>query len=177
MKALSKLLGILLFVVIGVATVSAKDKDAKEYYTQHNIWLFKNQSSSVNYAVDALVPVNTKVTIVKENDEHLKLKMGDAEFSVILVRKHTRIKMEEFKKRLLQETPLDLSKFSKSAQDHIRSGQIVPGMTKAEVLVARGYPPDNATISTDVDTWKYWQSKFNTILVYFDGDKVREVKN
>jgi hypothetical protein len=177
MKAIKILGTILLLVTIGTAGVMAKDKDTREYYTQHNIWLFKNQSSSVNYAVEALIPVNSKVSIVKENDERLVLKMGDAEFTVVLVRKHTRIKMDDFKKRLLKETPVDLSKFSKSAQDHIRSGQIVPGMTKAEVLIARGYPPDNATISTDVDTWKYWQSKFNTILVYFDGDKVRDIKN
>lgn len=175
--AIKKLCGILLLLIISSASVTAKDKDSKEYYTQFNIWLFKNQSSSVNYAVDALVPVNTKVSIVKENNEHLKLKTSDAEFTVVLVRKHTKISMDEFKNRLLKETPVELSKFSKLAQEHIRSGQIVPGMTKAEVLVARGYPPDNATISTDVDTWKYWQSKFNTILVYFDGNKVREVKN
>jgi len=176
MMVLRKIVGLLLLLLITGSAV-AKDKDNREYYLQHNIWLFKGQTSSLNYAVDALVPVNTKVTVLKEGDNEMKLKTGGTEFAVVLVKKHTKIKMSEFKARLLKETAVDLSKFSKTAQDGIHSGQIVPGMTRAEVLVARGYPPDNATLSLDVDTWKYWQTKWNTVLVNFEGDKVHDIKD
>jgi hypothetical protein len=152
-------------------------KDDKEYYTQHNIWLFKNQTSSDNYAVEALVPVNSKVKIVKENDKVLKLKTGENEFEAVLMRKHSKKTMAEFKSELLKETPVDLSKFSKSGQDAIRTGQIKSGMTKQEVLVSRGYPPDHATLSLDTDTWKYWQNKWNTILVHFENNKVTDIKD
>jgi hypothetical protein len=175
MDFLRKCCGILLLVLFSSSAFAAKDN--KEYYLQHNIWLFKGQTSSVNYAVDAIVPVNSKVTVLKESDSEMKLKSGNTEFAVVLVKKHTRIKMSAFKARLLKETAVDLSKFSKLAQEGIHSGQIVPGMTRAEVLVARGYPPDNATISLDVDTWKYWQTKWNTILVHFENDKVSDIKD
>ena len=37
-------------------------------------------------------------------------------------------------------------------------------MTKAEVLIARGYPPGVGTLNTDSDSWKFWQTKWNTVL-------------
>jgi len=174
MMVFRKIVGILLLLLVAGFAVA---KDSTQYYLQHNIWLFKGQTSSLNYAVDALVPVNSKVTILKESDSEMKLRTGNTEFAVVLVKKHTRIRMSEFKAHLLKETAVDLSKFSKTAQDGIRDGQVVPGMTRTEVLVARGYPPDNATINLDVDTWKYWQSKWNTILVHFENNKVSDIKD
>jgi hypothetical protein len=41
-------------------------------------------------------------------------------------------------------------------------------MTKEQVLMARGYPPAHETPSLDLDTWKYWSSRFVTQTIAFE---------
>ncbi|NQD35709.1 hypothetical protein HPT27_01665 [Permianibacter sp. IMCC34836] len=153
------------------ALVSADDT---VYYTQHNIWLFKGKSATTNYAVDLLVPVNSKVRIDDEDSDELELTLldGNVKFTVVNIEKHSKQPMAEIKRRLLGASPVDLSKFSALGQQGIKLGDVKPGMTKAEVLVARGYPPGIGTLNTDSDSWKYWHNKFNTKLVQFQDGKV-----
>lgn len=58
----------------------------------------------------------------------------------------------------------------------IERAQVVPGMTRAEVLMAIGYPPAHKTPSLDAATWTYWDNAFTTFFVHFDGDAVAQVQ-
>jgi hypothetical protein len=149
-----------------------------EYYTQHNMWIFKGKSSTDNYAVEALVPVNSRVEVLKESGKKMVLALSDSgtKFTVVLNR-HSQKKMDDIKARMLGDKPVDLSRFSKSGLDAIKRGEVKPGMTRAEVLVARGYPPEQSTISLDSDSWRYQQSKWNSIIVNFDNGKVTDIKD
>ena len=40
------------------------------------------------------------------------------------------------------------------------------------VLVSVGYPPEVATVSTELDTWKFWRDRFRNYMVYFSNGKV-----
>jgi hypothetical protein len=149
-----------------------------EYYTQQNMWIFKGTTSTANYAVDALVPVNSKVEVLRENKKKMELMLSDTKtkFAVVLAKKSQK-SMAEIKARMLGDKPVDLAKFSAASQMSIKSGQVKPGMTRAEVLVARGYPPEQSTISLDSDAWRYQQSKWNAIVVEFDGGNVSSIKD
>jgi len=165
----------LMSMLLGLSAFAA---DA-EYYTQHNFWIYKGSHSTVNYAVDALVPVNTKVKIGKESDSKLELTLSESgtKFTVVLAKKYTQKSMTEIKARMLGDKSVDLTKFSKIAQSAIKLGEIKPGMTRAEVLVARGYPPEQSTMSLHSDQWKYNQTKWNTILVQYENGKVASIKD
>ncbi len=175
MGMFKKFFGVALFTLFSVASFAATDN--KEYFTQYNIWLFKNQSSTLNYAVEELVPVNSKVKIVREYSDALDLKIGENTFTVALARRYSKKSIADIKARYLNEQPVDLSKFSKLGQEGIKVGEIKFGMTKQEVLVARGYPPEHATLSIDSDTWRYWQNKWRSMLVRFDDNKVSDIKD
>ncbi len=177
-RMLDMMLRSLLIAVLGLASFTTLADD-KVYYTQHNIWLFKGQSATTNYAVDLLVPVNSKVRLDDEDSDELELTLldGNVEFTVVNVEKHSKQPLATIKSRLLGDAPVDLSKHSKLGQDAIKLGEIKPGMTKAEVLVARGYPPGVGTLNTDSDSWKFWQNKWNTILVQFQDGKVASIKD
>lgn len=167
-------------LIAGVALIllgcnaTAADND---YYTQRNLWIYKGNSSTLNYAVDALVPVNSKVTLDREGRKKLQLTLVDSgvHFTIVLAKKYTHVSMDEIKSRMLGKQPVNLDTFSKTDREGIKTGQVRPGMTREGVLVARGYPPDHATLSLDSDQWKYWQTRWNTILVLFDGGKVKSI--
>jgi hypothetical protein len=57
----------------------------------------------------------------------------------------------------------------------IEQGLIEAGMTKDQVLMARGIPPGHRTHSLDSPTWTYWRNHWDAQVVYFVGDKVDRV--
>jgi hypothetical protein len=58
----------------------------------------------------------------------------------------------------------------------IKEGRALPGMTRAGVIFAIGYPPEHATPSLDASAWKYWRNRFATTLIHFEGGKVAKVQ-
>ena len=63
-----------------------------------------------------------------------------------------------------------VEKLSPEIAGSIRSGQPLRGMTKEQVLMARGYPPGHETPSLDGDRWTYWSSRLvKHTLVFTDG--------
>ena len=172
-----------LWQTLGVAILAVVSSslfaNEQVFYTQHNIWLFKGKSATTNYAVDVLIPVNSKVKLADEDGDELELVLleGNVEFTVVNVEKHSKQDIATIKSRLLGDKPVDLAKFSKLGKDAIKVGEVKPGMTKAEVLIARGYPPGVGTLNTESDTWKFWQTKWHTILVQFQDGQVFRIKD
>ena len=150
------------------------------FYLKHNIWYFKKVSASTNYATDTLVPVGSVVSITDEDDDELELKSeaAGATFTVKLVNKHTKgLTIAEVKERLLSKTPVDIPSSPAEIANAIKSGTVVVGMTKAQALMARGYPPKVATESTEENHWTYWQTKWNRQIISFTDGKVSAVKD
>ncbi|MDD3153367.1 MAG: hypothetical protein PHS41_00755 [Victivallaceae bacterium] len=56
---------------------------------------------------------------------------------------------------------------------HVRAGNVVRGMNKAEVLVSWGPPPQSRTPSTTLSTWIYFRNDMETVRIVFRNDKVR----
>ena len=56
-------------------------------------------------------------------------------------------------------------------------GEVVPGMSRQEVLFAYGPPPACRTPSLRNETWIYWIAPEQTIRVVFRNDKVRNIIN
>ena len=59
----------------------------------------------------------------------------------------------------------------------IERGEVVPGMTRPQVLLAYGPPPAARTPDTRNETWIYWVSDTQTIRLVFRGDTVRQILN
>ena len=77
--------------------------------------------------------------------------------------------------RMFSATPTDLSPFSESERRHILAGTVDVGMSKDAVILALGHPPKHKTPSLDANQWRYWQNRFNTFVVEFDGGKVSQI--
>jgi hypothetical protein len=65
---------------------------------------------------------------------------------------------------------------SDSVRKLIEQGLVEPGMTREQVLMSIGYPPVHRTPSLDAPAWTYWENRWVTFIVHFDGDKVSRVQ-
>ncbi len=77
--------------------------------------------------------------------------------------------------RYFAESPVNLSGFGAKDRNAIEDGEVMKGMTREEVLLARGYPPAHRTPSLDGELWTYWRNRFARQTVEFENGKVVEL--
>lgn len=161
-------------------------------YTCCNIRYEKPEISDVNYQQGAIIPYGTRVQIIEVRKNEVKfLPVGHPEMT--LVYKHGR-KVYPFEQQLdrlfladppkMVSTPAAASKSKKKGapaaakprfEKQIEQGLVEPGMSRAEVLMALGYPPAHRTPSLEQPIWTYWRNRWDVFMVYFDGDKVDRI--
>lgn len=141
------------------------------YYTQSTLQYEQGRYRTTNYRRGFVLPINSKVTLLSMDDAEIEVRILDsgAELVVENVPKHTNDTTLSAFGKLFGPTPVDLSRFSAAEQQAIRAGHAEVGMSKDAVLAALGHPPAVGTPSLDEDTWKYWDSRFTTFVVRFDG--------
>jgi len=58
----------------------------------------------------------------------------------------------------------------------IRGGKLIPGLTKEEALLARGYPPFHRTAGIEADDWMYYNSREAIDMVHFVDGKITSIE-
>jgi hypothetical protein len=81
-----------------------------------------------------------------------------------------------FRKILRDTNPMDSVKdVSATIAAGIRAGRLVPGMTKEQALIARGYPPAHRTPSLEANEWIYYDTPGFVDRVVFAAGKIQSV--
>jgi hypothetical protein len=154
-------------------------------YTCCNIRYERPEITDVNYTTGALIPYGTRVQILEVKKNAVRFQ-PDGHPEMTLVYRHGR-KIHPFEQYLdrifltddprrgmattgKKKAPAG-SKFAKS----IENGLVEQGMTKDEVLKTLGYPPAHRTASLESPVWTYWRNRWETYVVYFDGDRVDRI--
>ncbi len=140
----------------------------------------KTKTTDVNAQVGVLVPVGTPVTILSVRRDAVEFQpVGHP--AITLVHRYGRRNqsIEQFLDHWFVDsdpTP-KLRRLPAKVQQQITQGVVAPGMTKAQVLMALGYPPAHETPSLESPQWTYWRNRFDRMRVFFDGDRVANVQD
>jgi hypothetical protein len=143
-----------------------------------NLYYDKDKTNDANWQAGTKVPFGTRVHI-----EHVR--RGSIEFTpeghptITLVYKYgdKTTPFDTYLDQLFVDTDphTKLRKVPAKRVEAIQNGQVEKGMTKEQVLMARGIPPGNRTPSLDSPTWTYWRNRWDALVVYFVGDKVERI--
>jgi len=157
----------------------ASVKIHKIYISQVALHYEKRRHRTTNYSVGILLPLNTEVELLEMTRKGFKVKVLDTgeEIGFVNHTKHTHDTVGQAFEKLFGGQQVGLFKFNRNERNNIESGTVAKGMSKAAVIIARGYPPAIATPSLKRDQWKYWKNRWDTILVTFKNDRVSEIKD
>src|SRR5437867_2789487 len=161
----------------------------------------KPEVSDANYLKGTLIPFGTRVQILEVGRKSVKFQpAGHPPITLVLKWGDKVLTMDQYLDRLfLAEDPraklvrasddgaqrkparkAERAKPPEHASDRveklIEQGVVDTGMTRDQVLMALGYPPAHRTPSLDAPVWTYWQNRWATMQVYFDGDRVARVE-
>lgn len=144
----------------------------KEYYTRYSFMHEDGEHSATNYWRGTLVPINTRVKLLKlkKNSFTIQLLENGAKITVKNKPEYTNRNGQQVADEMLAEQPTQIDLYGRAMAEAIRAGTPRLGMTKTQVLLARGYPPSHETPSLSGARWKYWQNRFGTQTLVFDAE-------
>ena len=135
---------------------------------------------SPNYLQHGLIPLCTKVKILSYGSRQMTFRLVDSgrEYAYLL---HNAMR-EPFEKNLDRFfgkscDKAKIERMSKEDRDGIAAGRAARGMTKQGVALAIGDPPEHATPSLEANAWRYWKSRFDTMIVHFEAGKVVRIQD
>ena len=144
-------------------------------YTQVGMWAYKSIVYGTNYSTGVFIPINTKVTISKVTTSAIIMNYDGMDISIKNT-KHTQVDITTLLDRTLSLSKVNISNFSKKIKSNILNGRLVVGMSKEASILARGYPPAHSTLSLKSNTWRYWNSRWNTTIYEFSNNKIIHIK-
>jgi hypothetical protein len=133
--------------------------------------------SDANWFIHSRIPAGTPARIVDYGEHRVGVEISGRAMTLGLDYGR-RQNLREWAQRMIvaQDPKATIAGWPAAAREAIESGRVAIGMTKAQVIVAVGYPPAHATSSLDAPTWKYWYDTHGTYDVIFDGaGRVTEV--
>ena len=167
-------------------------------YTCCNMHYERPKIDDTNYQKGALIPFGTPVHILDVRQNLVKFQaVGHPEITLVQRWGRKTQSIEDYmsrvfvaddpRTRLRSSAPATSGKKkdkraaeregrSDSVRKLIEQGVVEPGMTREQVLMSLGYPPVHRTPSLDAPAWTYWENRWVTFVVHFDGDKVSRVQ-
>jgi hypothetical protein len=144
----------------------------KDYFLRSTMHFEDGKYVGTNYARGTVVPINTPVRIEAILGKTITLRRTDTgdHLTIENVDKYTRKSIDELASTLFAEVQTPLDRLPAELAASIRSGDMRKGMTKEQVLMARGYPPAHETVSADSDRWVFWSSRFVKQTIVFNSD-------
>ena len=144
----------------------------QEYYTRYCFKFEDGEWETTNYWRGELVPINSKVTLVKLKGERFTLRIHGSGKTVEVknVVKYTNRSARQIARELLADRPTMIEKYGTEMAETIKGGIPRRGMTKTQLLLTRGYPPRHETPGLESPSWRYWSSRFvNSAFVFENG--------
>ena len=142
----------------------------QEYFARHTFMYEKGVHNATNYWRGTLVPINTRVYLISIDAKSMLLRLDNGEtVRVENVPEYTRTDISTIARRMLSRTPVPIERFDKATTAAIKNGVLRFGMTREQVIMARGYPPAHETPSLDQDSWKYWSNRFVIQTIVFEN--------
>src|SRR5574337_685094 len=193
---------VMILLVVATALAPAmssagEDVVGKTFYTQANIWYEKpGPIESSNFHRGVIIPVGTKIKIKEVYDgsvarnaldntvqEHF-IRFDDEagqSYQFVFKAKHAKrgaTIWDLFRQYFSKNDPMApggaFKSLSPEEQQSVIAGEISPGMSRAAVLMAYGYPPGHKTPILESDTWVYLDSRRKVRTVAFSDDRVTD---
>ena len=160
-----------------IAPPSVEVAIGKDYFTRFSFHQEGGEYPITNYGRGLLVPINTPVKLIKMTGKKITLKRLDnsEEIKVENIPEYSGKKnLPDVARLLLSAEPTPIDKLAPELASSIRAGEMRKGMTKEQVLMARGYPPAHETPSIEGDRWVYWSSRFIKQTIVFTNGRLTE---
>jgi hypothetical protein len=163
----------MMFVML-TCTAAVAGQYGDVVYNKVNIHVDRARATKASYANYTetkdwgMIPINTKMTVGKwRSGFTLTVEKTGEVIHYEYNRRRMKMTVAVYLDKITSPEPVKL-KLSKIDTKGVKNGTALPGMTKAGIMAALGYPATHRTPNLDVNKWVYWINRFRTRAVNFN---------
>jgi hypothetical protein len=167
-----------LAVLAGCATPLPHPYVGTTRYLCCNLHYERTKIADVNFQRGTLIPFGTSVRITQVTTKGVTFEApGHPPITLLLRYGRRNITLDDYIDRIfVADDPRPrVARLPRRVRRAIEAGRVEPGMTRAQVLLALGYPPAHRTPTLDAPEWHYWRNRWEQFVVRFEGDRVASV--
>jgi hypothetical protein len=111
------------------------------------------------------IPLGTPVRVNGMDDQAVNFTDLNTGVTYAWIKRYATVPLASLLKVwFVEEDPkLIVDTFDANVRTAVYTGKVLPGMTKAQVIRALGFPPQHKTPDTSADVWTYWKQTPYTI--------------
>lgn len=146
-------------------------------YTCCNLRYNRDWINDVNYGQLPMIPAGTPIKVTGYGRYRASVEIDGKPFRLGLDYGRTMETTEQWvAKQIVADDPKTvLAGYPAAVRQAIERGQVMIGMTKAQVIMSLGHPMTSENPRLDAPLWRYWWSSFGEYQVYWQGDRVSKV--
>jgi outer membrane protein assembly factor BamE (lipoprotein component of BamABCDE complex) len=146
-------------------------------YTCCNLRYNRDWINDVNYGQLPMIPAGTPIKVTGYGRYRASVEIDGKPFRLGLDYGRTMETTEQWvAKQIVADDPKTvLAAYPAAVRQAIERGQVMIGMTKAQVIMSLGHPMTSENPRLDAPLWRYWWSSFGEYQVYWQGDRVSKV--
>ena len=152
------------------ASTAAAAASLPSGYTCCNLHYENDWISDANWSSMPMIPAGASIKVLDYGRYRIMTEIDGRKMRLGLDYGRQQPLEEWARKLVVQDDPRrKIASWPALVRNAVRAGKVAIGMSKAQAVVAIGYPPMHQTPSLDAPQWKYWHTGFGSYLVVWDG--------
>ncbi len=151
---------------------SANAQDLLQGYTCCNFHYDKDWISDANWRRAAMIPAGAKIKVLDYGSNRASVEIDGKPMRIGQDYGRKEESIQQFmQKVVVKNNPqAKVAKYPENIREAIKTGNVVPGMTREQVIISVGYPPTHKTPSLDSPVWNHWASRAGRYEVHWKGN-------
>jgi hypothetical protein len=156
---------------LGLASHGAFAQDKPQGYTCCNFHHEKDWISDANWRYLPMIPAGSKIKVLDYGSNRATVEIDGKPMRI----GHDYGRREETLQQYIQKLVVKndprakVAKYPEKIRNAVKSGALIPGMTREQVIISVGYPPTHKTPSLDSSVWNHWGSRAGRYEVHWTG--------
>lgn len=141
-------------------------------YTCCNLHAEGDWISDSNYTTLPMIPVGSPIRVIDYGSNRASVEINGKPYRLGHDYGRAQETLEQWVAKIVvtQDPKLRIAKLPGNVREAIRSGRIVTGMTREQVVMAVGYPLTSENASFEAPTWRMWVSSFGEYQLNWSGN-------
>jgi hypothetical protein len=161
-----------LAVIAACLAQAALSQDLPKGYTCCNLHFDKDKISDANWTHAPMILAGAPIRVLSYGTNEANVEIDGKPF--VLVNEYGRKQegIEQLARKIVvpANPAQKIAGWPEPVRNAVRTGTVINGMTREQVIVSVGYPPTHRTPSLDAPVWNHWQSRAGRFEVYFGPD-------
>jgi hypothetical protein len=150
--------------------VSAQDLPTG--YTCCNLHFDKDRISDANWTHAPMILAGAPIRVLSYGTNEANVEIDGKPFVIAHEYGRKQETVGQFVRKIVvaSNPAKKIAGWPEPVRNAVRTGTVVNGMTREQVILSVGYPPTHRTPSLDAPVWNHWQSRAGRFEVYFGAD-------